>query len=62
MEKIDWFEDDETKAKVCDYVEEESIKQFSHLPPKKSPRGNMFDDDPRYAGKSVSRRNLDKYQ
>ena len=23
--EIDWFEEDETKAKVCDYVEEESI-------------------------------------
>ena len=58
--EIDWFEEDETKAKVCDHVEEESIEQFSHLPPKKSLRGSMFDDDPRYAGKSVSRRTLDE--
>ena len=58
--EIDWFEEDETKAKVFDYVEEESIEQFSHLPPKKSLRWNMFDDDPRYVGKSVSRRTLDE--
>ena len=58
--EIDWFEEDESKAKVCDYVEEESIEQFNHLPPKKSLRGTVFDNDTRYAGKSVSRRTLDE--
>lgn len=63
-ETYDWSDDDESKAKLCTYNEEEeesNEQAVSHRVGKKrrsSLRKDAFEADPKYAGKPVSRKVL----
>ena len=57
---LDWFDDDdndETKAKLCNYSENDTHNEGLT---KSTLRKNRFETDPKYAGKPVSRKALGK--
>lgn len=61
---LDWFDDhDKDRAKLCDYNEADDAEPNEHegLLNMSSLRRPAFESDPRYAGKTVSRKALDAH-
>ena len=62
---LDWFDDnDKDCAKLCDYNEADDVEPNVHeggLLNRSSLRRPAFESDPRYAGKTVSRKALDAH-
>ncbi len=59
---LDWFDDDETRAKICSYNSENDndTVHYNQGLKKDTLRKDIFETDPKYAGKPVSRKTLCK--